>query len=313
MRTGLVTSPACFGHKPPAGHPERPERLTAVLAALESQAFRDLDRRAAPKASPEEIGRAHSNRLIEKILEQMNAEAGDSGYAFIDGDTVMSPASADAALHAAGAAIAAVDAVMRGEVKNAFCAVRPPGHHAERDRAMGFCLFNNVAVAALHARAAHHLNRVAVVDFDVHHGNGTQDIFFDDANLFYASTHQMPLYPATGYPSETGVARNVINCPLPPSAGSAQFRAIYKESVLPTLADFAPEFIFISAGFDAHRADPLANLELDENDFAWATHEICAIARDCAGGRVVSALEGGYDLSALQRSAAEHVRALMEA
>jgi acetoin utilization deacetylase AcuC-like enzyme len=313
MRTGLFTHPACLDHIPPGGHPERPERLTAVLAALESQMFRDLDRRAAPKASPEQIGRAHSKALIEKLLVQMDAATRESQYGFIDGDTVMSPRSADAALHAAGAAIAAVDAVMAGEMTNAFCAVRPPGHHAERDRAMGFCLFNNVAIGALHARIAHGVTRIAVVDFDVHHGNGTQDIFFGDANTLYVSTHQMPLYPGTGFPAERGVAKNILNCPLPPSTGSAQFRAIYRDSALPVLADFAPELIFISAGFDAHRADPLANLELDENDFAWVTHEICSIARACAGGRVVSSLEGGYDLKALARSAAAHVQALMGA
>jgi acetoin utilization deacetylase AcuC-like enzyme len=312
MPTGLFTHPACFDHIPPSGHPEKPERLTAVLAALEAQAFRGLDRRAAPKASPEEIARAHSDRLIKIILGRMNGEARENRYAFIDGDTVMSQHSVDAALHAAGAAIAAVDAVMAGEMKNAFCAVRPPGHHAERDRAMGFCLFNNVAVGALHARAVHSVNRIAVIDFDVHHGNGTQDIFFGDANTLYVSTHQMPLYPGTGFPAERGVAQNILNCPLPPSAGSSEFRAIYRDSVLPALADFAPELIFISAGFDAHRADPLANLELDENDFAWVTQEICATARKCAAERVVSTLEGGYDFAALQRSTAEHVRALME-
>jgi acetoin utilization deacetylase AcuC-like enzyme len=202
---------------------------------------------------------------------------------------------------------------MAGDFNNAFCAVRPPGHHAERARAMGFCLFNNIAVGAMHARAEHGLKRIAVVDFDVHHGNGTQDIFFDDSELFYASTHQMPLYPGTGYETERGVAGNVLNRPLRPGSGSAEFQAVYKQSVLPALEAFAPNFIFISAGFDAHRADPLANLNLMEQDFAWVTREICAVAARVCEGRVVSALEGGYDLDALAASAAAHVTALLEA
>jgi acetoin utilization deacetylase AcuC-like enzyme len=225
----------------------------------------------------------------------------------------MSEGSAEAALRAAGAVVAAVDGVMRGNFRNALCAVRPPGHHAERARAMGFCLFNNVAVGAFHARIAHNLERIAVIDFDVHHGNGSQDIFFDDSSFLYASTHQMPLYPGTGYEDKRGVAGNILNRPLRPGSGSAEFRAVYSDSVLPALEAWAPEFIFISAGFDAHRADPLANLNLTETDFEWVTREICAIATRICGGRVVSTLEGGYDLDALAASAAAHVRALLEA
>jgi acetoin utilization deacetylase AcuC-like enzyme len=207
---------------------------------------------------------------------------------------------------------AAIDSVVAGELRNAFCAVRPPGHHAERDRAMGFCLFNNIAVGALHAQAAHGMARVAVIDFDVHHGNGTQDIFFSNPDLFYASTHQSPLYPGTGAASERGASENILNIPLRPGAGSEQFRAAFERLILPALSAFAPQLILVSAGFDAHRADPLAELCLDEADFGWATREICAIAAMTCSGRVVSALEGGYDLDALGRSAAAHVRALME-
>jgi acetoin utilization deacetylase AcuC-like enzyme len=225
----------------------------------------------------------------------------------------MSSGSAEAALRAAGAAIAAVDGVMDGDFGNAFCAVRPPGHHAERSRSMGFCLLNNVAVGALHARVAHDLKRIAVVDFDVHHGNGTQDVFFADRDLFYASTHQLPLYPGTGSPDESGIAGNVLNRPLRPGSGSVEFRAAYRDSVLPALEAFMPEFILISAGFDAHRADPLANLALSEEDFGWVTREICTVAARVCGGRVVSTLEGGYDLAALAASAAAHVQALIEA
>jgi acetoin utilization deacetylase AcuC-like enzyme len=254
------------------------------------------------------LARVHDSALIDMI-----AGFHGPGFARSDPDTYMSPGSAEAASRAAGAVIAAVDGVMGGDFRNAFCAVRPPGHHAERARAMGFCLFNNVAVGALHARATHGLKRIAVVDFDVHHGNGTQDIFFDAPDLFYASTHQMPLYPGTGSPDERGIAGNVLNRPLRPGSGSVEFRAAYRDSVLPALEAFVPEFIFISAGFDAHRADPLANLALSEEDFGWVTAEICAIAARLCEGRVVSTLEGGYDLGALAASAAAHVRALIEA
>jgi len=312
MRTTLLTHRACLDHRPPAGHPESPERLAAVLSGLEDLASKSLTRLEAPEAAPEALFRAHSPDLVKKILGPLAERAESEGFAAIDPDTIMSSGSVAAALRAAGAAIAAVDAVIRGDCEAVFCAVRPPGHHAERARAMGFCLFNNVAIGALHARAIHGLSRIAIVDFDVHHGNGTQDIFYDDENLFYASSHQMPLYPGTGNEDERGVAGNVLNCPLLPGSWSAEFRAIYRDSVIPALDDFVPELILISAGFDAHRADPLANLNLTEEDFGCVTHEICAIARKTAKGRVVSSLEGGYDLAALQRSAAAHVRAMME-
>jgi acetoin utilization deacetylase AcuC-like enzyme len=310
MRTGLITHPDCLGHEPPPGQPEAPARLAAVLKAVRGLG---AEKRAAPLAARATLAAAHAPALVDSILGPLDKQASRNRYARIDADTFMSAGSAQAALRAAGAVVAALDGVMAGDFKNAFCAVRPPGHHAERARAMGFCLFNNIAVGAMHARAAHGLKRIAVVDFDVHHGNGTQDIFFDDAELFYASTHQMPLYPGTGDETERGIAGNVLNCPLHPASGGAEFRAVYRESVLPALESFAPEFIFISAGFDAHRADPLANLNLSEDDFAWVTREICAVAARLCDGRVVSALEGGYDLDALAASAAAHVRALLEA
>jgi acetoin utilization deacetylase AcuC-like enzyme len=312
VATALITHPFCLDHETPPGHPECPDRLRAVLRALEAPEFEGLARLDAPEADEMALLRAHSRSEVDQVLRVCAAEAARNGHAFIDGDTSMSAGSADAALRAAGAVIAAVDEVVAGRIGNAFCAVRPPGHHAEHDRAMGFCLFNNIAIGALHACDVAGFARVAVVDFDVHHGNGTQDIFFDEPNLFYASTHQVPLYPGTGRPSEKGVADNVFNAPLPPGADGRAFRVAFKNLLLPALDRFAPDFIFISAGFDAHRADPLAQLNLDDSDFAWATHEICAIAARRCGGRVVSALEGGYDLEALASSAAAHVRVLQK-
>jgi acetoin utilization deacetylase AcuC-like enzyme len=267
----------------------------------------------APPAIPEQLLRAHAPELVCAMLETLPREALENGYAQIDADTYISAGSPEAALCAAGAVIAAVDSVLSGEIQNAFCAVRPPGHHAERGRAMGFCLFNNIAVGALHARAAHGLKRIAVLDFDVHHGNGSQDIFFNDADSLYASTHQMPLYPGTGYPDEQGIVGNILNRPLRAGSGSKDFRPVYRDIVLPALEAFAPEIVFISAGFDAHRADPLANLNLTEDDFTWVTREICAVASRVCEGRVVSALEGGYDLEALAACARAHVGALLEA
>jgi acetoin utilization deacetylase AcuC-like enzyme len=308
MATLLFTHAACLQHVPGPHHPESPARLSAILAALDTPEFASLIRREAPLADHGLIERVHPASFVESYL----AAVPKSGYAMIDGDTILSPGSGEAALRAAGALCAAVDAVMAGEGANAFCAVRPPGHHAEPTQAMGFCLFNNVAIGALHAREAHGCERVAVVDFDVHHGNGTQACFEQDARSFFASTHQSPLYPGTGMADERGVG-NIFNVPLRPGAGSTEFRRAMAEIVLPALADFEPGFILISAGFDAHHADPLANLRLDEEDFGWATREILAIARSSCQGRVVSTLEGGYDLDALALSAAAHVRELMAA
>jgi acetoin utilization deacetylase AcuC-like enzyme len=282
--------------------------LKAVIAALGEPSLQGLRHFEAPRADRQALLAAHDEALLEAIL---GAEIPEGEFARIDADTSMSSGSAEAALRAAGAVVQAVDAVMAGDVRNGFCAVRPPGHHAERSRAMGFCLFNNVAVGAHHARSKHGLVRIAVVDFDVHHGNGTQDIFWDDANLFYASTHQFPLYPGTGSRSERGAAGNVVNAPLAPGAGSDEFRTAFDNVVLPELERFSPQFVLISAGFDAHVADPLASLQLRDDDFAWATDRLCDIAARHCAGRVVSVLEGGYDLHALASSTAAHVRVLL--
>ena len=308
MATLFYTHTACLRHDPSPGHPESPQRLTAVLDALDAPEFAGLIRREAPRAELAMLERVHPPQFITSCLEAVPK----TGYAAVDEDTFLSPGSGEAALRAAGALCAAVDGVMAGEGANAFCAVRPPGHHAEPSRAMGFCLFNNVAIGALHARVAHGCARVAVIDFDVHHGNGTQAVFERDPTLFFASTHQSPLYPGTGMASERGVG-NIVNVPLRPQSGSAEFRTAISAAVLPALSRFKPEFILISAGFDAHREDPLANLELTDEDFAWVTREILAVAKTCCAGRVVSTLEGGYDLDALASSVSVHVRELMAA
>ncbi|MDZ4737473.1 MAG: histone deacetylase family protein [Rhodospirillaceae bacterium] len=308
MTTALFTHNACLTHDTGPGHPERIERLLAIVEALADPRFDALDRREAPRASRADLLRVHPAAYVDHVFASMPTE----GYGALDADTVLSPGSGEAALRAAGAVVAAVDAVMTNEVANAFCAVRPPGHHAEADRAMGFCLFNNVAVGAHYARAKHSIARVAVVDFDVHHGNGTQHIFERDAGLFYASTHQMPLYPGTGAEEEQGVG-NICNAPLPPMAGSDLFRKAMERRILPALDDFAPELLIISAGFDAHADDPLAELMLKESDYAWATDALIAVAKKHCAGRVVSALEGGYNLDALARSTATHVDRLTAA
>jgi acetoin utilization deacetylase AcuC-like enzyme len=309
MTTALFTHSACLYHETPPGHPESSDRLRAVLHALEGEAFQYLAREEAPPAAREELARVHPTFYVDAVLNAVP----ETGYASLDPDTHVSSGSGEAALRAAGALVAAVDRVMAGKVKNAFCAVRPPGHHAEPTRAMGFCLFNNVAIGALHARARHGLKRIAVVDFDVHHGNGTQVMFEEDEDLFFASSHQMPLYPGTGRAQERGRAHNILNAPLDPGAGSHEFRQAWDNTILPALDAFRPDFVLISAGFDAHRRDPLANLNLTEADFAWATEKVCAVARARCAGRVVSTLEGGYDLKALADSSVAHVKALMAA
>ena len=306
MTTLLFTHPACLEHDPGRHHPEGPARLRAVLDALAGPEFARLERREAPEAALEDLVRVHPRPHVERLLRAVPK----SGHIGIDADTVLSPASGEAALRAAGAVVAAVDAVVKREANNVFCAVRPPGHHAEPERAMGFCLFNNIAVGALRARAVHKLHRIAVVDFDVHHGNGTQAAFEADDGLFYASTHQSPLYPGSGSMSETGVG-NIVNVPLRPMSGSGQFRAGMRERVLPALAAFRPELMLISAGFDAHKSDPLAQLLLDEEDYTWITDRLMEVADRHAGGRLVSALEGGYDLPALGASVAAHIRVMM--
>jgi acetoin utilization deacetylase AcuC-like enzyme len=305
--TILYTHPDCVLHNPGPGHPERPERLKAVLAALDQPDFAALDRREAPIAAIDQIARVHDADYVRTLLERVPAH----GMLRLDPDTAISPESGNAALRAAGAAVAAVDAVMQGEAVNAFCAVRPPGHHAEPDHAMGFCLFNSVAVGAAHAEAAHGIERIAVVDFDVHHGNGTQTMAARRQNWLYASSHQYPFYPGTGSIREHGPHDNIVNAPLASGAGRAEFRAVFDEVILPALDRFRPELLMISAGFDAHRRDPLASLELDEEDFAWVTEALAGVASRHSGGRIVSLLEGGYDLTALAASAAAHVRVLM--
>ena len=308
MTTALVSHSACLDHDTGPGHPERPDRLRAILQILEQDELQGLHRASAPAATVEQLCLVHPEDYVRSILAALPAPG---RHLALDPDTIMSSGSAEAALRAAGGAIAAVDLVMEGKAANAFVAVRPPGHHAEPARAMGFCLFNNVAIAAQHARTAWGLKRIAVVDFDVHHGNGTQAVFGSDAELFYASSHQSPAYPGTGFASDHGVADNIVNVPLPPGAGSNVFRQAWRRAILPALDAFAPELLIISAGFDAHSSDPLAQLQLDADDYAWITEELAAIALRRAQGRIVSVLEGGYDLDALAQSAAAHVRALM--
>ncbi len=306
-RVALLTHPACFGHRTPAGHAERPARLQAVLDALDGPGFEALIRREAPEATREQLELAHPAAYVE-ALEQL--DPGPDEILSLDPDTFASAGSVAAAKRAAGAAIAAVDLVMRGEAEAAFAAVRPPGHHAEAAVPMGFCLFASAAIAAFHARHRWQRERVAVVDFDVHHGNGTQHLLETHPGFFYASSHQMPCYPGTGAASETGADHNVVNLPLPPGSGGAEFRAAWERRGLPALDAFAPELLIVSAGFDAHRADPLAAIELDAEDFGWITDRLMEVAAR-SGAPIVSVLEGGYDLAALAQSAALHVRRLM--
>jgi acetoin utilization deacetylase AcuC-like enzyme len=306
--TLYLTHPDCLEHDNGFGHPERADRLRAIERALENEVFQMLVRDQAPLGTLDQAALAHPRAYIDRIESAVPSE----GIVQLDADTSMSPGSLQAALRGIGAATRAVDEVMEGKVANAFCAIRPPGHHAEKVKAMGFCLFGNAAVAAYYAKQKYGAERVAVIDFDVHHGNGTQDIFWDDADMFYGSTHQMPLYPGTGAPSETG-AGNIFNAPLSPGDGGAEFREAMEAVVLPGLERFAPDLVIISAGFDAHTRDPLANINLMEADFAWITNRLMEIADTACEGRVVSLLEGGYDLQGLALSAAAHVRALMRA
>jgi acetoin utilization deacetylase AcuC-like enzyme len=308
--TALITHPACLEHDNGPYHPECSERLRAVLIALETPEFADLLRESAPEATVEQLQRVHPANYVEAILA-IRPDLGESVQ--LDADTSMSNGSAEAALRAAGAAVAGVDAVMEGWARAAFAAVRPPGHHAEPARPMGFCLFNNAAVAAMHARERWGVRRVAVVDFDVHHGNGTQAMFEQDPDLFYGSSHQSPCYPGTGDAWERGTENNIVNAPLRPGDGSAAFRAAWGDIILPDLDRFAPGLLIVSAGFDAHKLDPLAQLRLETADYAWITDELVRLAERHCGGRLVSVLEGGYDLDALAMSAAVHVRGLMRA
>lgn len=309
MTLALVTHPACLEHDTGPGHPERIERLRAVLEALDAADLRGVIREEAPLATRDQLAAVHGGEHVDALLA---IEIPDGEHGALDGDTIVSHGSIEAALRAAGAVIHAVDLVMEGKADEAFSAVRPPGHHAEPDRAMGFCLFNNVAVAAQHARNHYGLARIAVADFDVHHGNGTQAAFWDDPALFFASSHQSPLYPGTGARHERGAHGNIANAPLDPGSGSREFRDVWSRDLLPAIDAFAPDLLLVSAGFDAHASDPLAQMRLQADDYAWLTTELAALARKHCGGRMVSTLEGGYDLPALAESVVAHVEVLAD-
>ena len=308
MTTILFSHDDSLSHVTPPGHPEQVERYRVIQAALAASPFAPLDRREAPIADRADLLRCHP----ESYIASVEAAVPERGIVAVDPDTHLSSGSLGAVMRAAGGAVAAVDAVLAGEARNAFVAMRPPGHHAETSRAMGFCLFGNLAIAARRALDHHGLDRVAVVDFDVHHGNGTQDLLWDEERALFISSHQMPLWPGSGHPSEAGAHGNVINVPLAPQTGSAAMRRAYDEIVFPALEEFEPQLVLVSAGFDAHAADPLAELNWTTEDFIWVTGRICDIAEDHAQARVVSVLEGGYDLDALAETVAAHVRVLME-
>ena len=305
MTTTLLTHADGLKHVTPPGHPEQVARLERVWAALASK---DLAREEAPLATNEDLRRCHPQAHIDHIKASEPAQ----GIIQLDADTWMSPGSLNAALRGVGAALRATDLVLAGDTQNAFCAMRPPGHHAETEKTMGFCLFGTAAIAAKHALDHHGLSRVAVVDFDVHHGNGTQDLLWDEPRTLFVSSHQFPLWPGTGPADETGAHDNVLNVPLEPMTDGATFRATYEDTVFPRLDAFAPELVILSAGFDAHRDDPLAQLNLVEDDFTWITQRLCDIADKHCQGRVVSVLEGGYHLDALASSTSAHVDVLIE-
>lgn len=307
MSTFFYSHPVGVEHDTGPQHPERPDRLRAVMTVLEEDTFDALVRVEAPKASIDQIEWVHVPEYVQGIFDAVP----ETGHHYVDGDTVMSPKSGEAALRAAGGACAAVDAVLGGGAPNAFCALRPPGHHAEPNRGMGFCLFNNIAIAAQQARHVHGLERIAVVDFDVHHGNGTQAAFEDYPNLMYVSSHQSPAYPGTGAESERGPHGNILNVELKPGSGSDACRRAYDTRILPALRDWRPELLMISAGFDAHARDPLAQLEWQDDDFVWLTRQLLDVAADTCDGKVVSLLEGGYDLQALAAGVALHVGELL--
>lgn len=307
MSTWIISHDSGLHHDTGPGHPECPARLETVQKRLREPDFAHLPWHDAPRATREQLCAVHDSEYVDDTLAAIPTQ----GVRQLDGDTVVSPGSGEAALRAAGGACAAVDAVMAGDARRVFCALRPPGHHAEPDRSMGFCLFNNVAVAAVHARAAHAIERVAVVDFDVHHGNGTQTMFGGRRGLFYASTHEHPLFPGTGRGEVPGCP-NIVNVPLPPRTDSAGFRQAFTDQIIPALRSFGPELILISAGFDGHHDDPLATMELEAEDFAWATRQITAVANRFSNGWVIAILEGGYNLEVLGECMAAHVHALAE-
>ncbi|WP_216330845.1 histone deacetylase family protein [Rhizobium sp. X9] len=310
MATRLYEHPIFLEHITPEGHPERPDRLRSLNIALEHPNFERLERKQAPQANEDAVLLAHPEEHLLAVMRQIPEEDGEINR--IEADTYASPKSLQAALTGIGAAMAAVDDVFTGAADNVFVAARPPGHHAETAKAMGFCLFNNAAIAARHAQKVHGAERVAIIDWDVHHGNGTQDIFWSDTSVLFCSTHQMPLYPWSGDKNETGVKNNVVNAPLSPNTGSEYFREAFKSRVLPAIADFSPDLIIISAGFDAHHRDPLAQINLVGEDFDWATGRLLEMADKYASNRVVSLLEGGYDLEGLAESAAMHILRMMK-
>jgi acetoin utilization deacetylase AcuC-like enzyme len=307
MKTLLLHHDDCLGHDPGRGHAEQAARITSVLNAVRNLPGTEL--LPAPRATLEQIERVHAPEYWARLLELEPKDEPGAGRVALDPDTFLSAGSLDATLRASGAACFAIDQVFDGPSKNAFCVTRPPGHHAEASLAMGFCLLNHAAVAARHALATHPAGRVAIIDFDVHHGNGTQAIFEEFPDVLYLSSHQMPLYPGTGHPDETGCG-NILNLPLAPGAGGAEFRDAWSRQGLTALERFDPGLIILSAGFDAHAQDPLGQLELRDEDFAWITSKICTLAKDQCDGRLVSILEGGYDLDALASAAAAHVAAL---
>src|ERR1700685_2089681 len=308
MSTLLITHPACLNHLTPPGHPERPDRIRAIERALQAEKFQPLARAQAPMAGPEIAAPCHPMDYVPEVRGATPSE----GMVRLDADTSMSPGSFEAALRAVGGAVLAVDEVFSKKAANAFVATRPPGHHAETARPMGFCLFDNAAIAARYAQDRHGIARAAIVDFDVHHGNGSQEIFWSDKTVMYCSTHQMPLFPGSGAVIESGTHNTVVNAPLRPGDGGEAFRAAFQDRTLPRLREFRPELVIISAGFDAHMRDPLASINLTEDDFVWVTQKIMDVADHCADGRVVSLLEGGYDLRALGNSVAAHVTTLMQ-
>ena len=308
MTTLLISHDSSLNHATPMGHPERADRLRVVKAVLEDEQFSDLAREAAPEVEFEAVVRVHPMRYLEALRDAIPAEGGS---ARIDADTALSSGSWEPILRAAGGAVLAVDEVMTGHAVNAFVAMRPPGHHAETATAMGFCFLNNAAIAARHAQKHYGAERVAIVDFDVHHGNGSQEIFWSDASVLYCSTHEMPLYPGSGARTERGEHNNIVNAPLSSGSGGTEFREAVASIILPRLDDFRPDLVVVSAGFDAHMRDPLASLNLDESDFAWVTQQLMQVADRHAQGRLVSVLEGGYDLQGLSQSVAAHVKTLM--